>query len=244
MTLRLTASLTTDLRGLLAGEVTAGERAAHGAVTDTGRWTQEQLRGQVRSGFGARSARLANTWRLAIYPTSALTLRPAALVSARAPAIIDAFDRGAVIRPRGGGRYLAVPLEANRRGGLRTSRPRVTPQQMVASRAAFLLPVPGSRNRLWCLRVTQAQRRSNAGRVSDVAIAGNLAQVGARGTTLRGAYLSRGRLTQRLLAQGFVPMFLLLPELRLPKRLDIAAVARAAAARMEGALRTSWSTTA
>lgn len=244
MTIRLTASLTTDLRGLLAGEVAAGERAARGAVTDTGRWTQEQLRGQVRSGFGARSARLANTWRLAVYPTSAPTLRPAALVSSRAPAIIDAFDRGAVIRPRGGGRYLAVPLEANRRGGLRTSRPRVTPQQMVASRAAFLLPLPGSRNRLWCLRVTQVQRRSRAGRVSDVAIAGNLVQVGARGTTLRGASLSRGRLTQRLLAQGFVPMFLLLPELRLPKRLDIAAVARAASARMETTLRSRWSAAA
>jgi len=114
MTLRLTASLTTDLRGLLAGEVAAGERAARGAVTDTGRWTREQLRGQVRSGFGARSARLAITWRLAVYPTSAPTLRPAALVSSRAPAIIDAFDRGTVIRPRGGGRYLAVPLEASR----------------------------------------------------------------------------------------------------------------------------------
>jgi hypothetical protein len=244
MALRITAALTADFRGLLAGEVTAGERAARSAVTDTGRWTQEQLRGQIRSGFGARSARLANTWRLAVYPTSAPTLRPAALVSSRAPAIIDAFDRGAVIRPRGGGRYLAVPLEANRRGGLRTSRPRVTPAQMVASRAAFLLPLPGSRNRLWCLRVTQAQRRSKAGRISDVAIAGNLVQVGARGTAIRGAYLSRGRLTQRLLAQGFVPMFLLLPELRLPKRLDIAAVARAAAARMETTLRSRWSVAA
>jgi hypothetical protein len=39
-------------------------------------------------------------------------------------------------------------------------------------------------------------------------------------------------------------MFLLLPELRLPKRLDIAAVARAAAARMETTLRSRWSVAA
>jgi hypothetical protein len=240
MTLRLTAALTADVRGLLAGEVAAGERAARGAVTDTGRWTQEQLRGQVRSGFGARSARLANTWRLAVYPTSVPTLRPAALVSSRAPAIIDAFDRGAVIRPRGGGRYLAVPLEANRRGGLRTSRPRVTPAQMAASRAAFLLPLPGSRNRLWCLRVTQAQRRSRAGRVSDMAVAGNLVQVGARGTTLRGTYLSRGRLTQRLLAQGFVPMFLLLPKVQLTKRLDVKGAAERGLRRLPGRFVAAW----
>jgi hypothetical protein len=241
MTLGLTAVVTGDLRSLMAAEVAAGQRAARGAVTDTGRWTQEQLRGQVRSAFGARSARLANTWRLGVYPTSAPTLRPAALVSSRAPAIIDAFDRGAVIRPKGAGKFLAVPLDANRRGGLRTSRPRVTPAQMAASRAAFVLAVKGSRNKLWCLRVTQAQRRSAAGRISDIAIAGNLLQVGARGTTLRGAYLSRGKLTQRLLAQGFAPMFLLVPELRLSKRLDIAAVARAASARMETSLRSRWS---
>jgi hypothetical protein len=59
-----------------------------------------------------------------------------------------------------------------------------------------------------------------------------------------GALSAPPPMTLRLLAQGFVPMFPLLPELRLPKRLDIAAVARAAAARMEGTLRSRSSAAA
>ena len=240
--MRLTATrLGSSIADLLQRERDAGARAARSVVTSEGRRAQEALRGQVRAAFGARGTRLANTWRLAVYPrTPRPTLRPAAEVLSRAPLIIDAFDRGAVIRPRGGGRFLAVPLEANRRGGLRTSKPRVTPAQMVASRAAFLLPLPGSQARLWCLRVTTAQRRSRGGRITTQAIGGNLLQVGARGAGFRGGYLSRGRLTERLIAQGFVPMFLLLPELRLAKRLDIAAVARSANDRMVASLRAAW----
>jgi len=244
MGMRLTASrIGPSLATLLEQERAAGARAARATVTTEGRRGQEALRAQVRAAFGAKGARLANTWRLTVYPRSPRpTLRPAAEVLSRVPLIIDAFNRGAVIRPRGGGRYLAVPLEANRRGGLRTSKPRVTPAQMVASRAAFLLPLPlpGSRAWLWCLRVTTAQRRGRGGRVSNLAVAGNLLQVGARGTAFRGTYLTRGRLTERLIAQGFVPMFLLLPELRLAKRLDIAAVARSANDRMVASLRAAW----
>lgn len=240
--MRLTASqIGFSIADLVQRERAAGARAARSVVTTEGRRAQEALRTQVRGAFGAKGTRLANTWRLAVYPTSPRpTLRPAAEVLSRAPLIIDAFDRGALIRPRGGGRFLAVPLEANRRGGRRTSKPRVTPAQMVASRAAFVLPLAGSRNKLWCLRVTTAQSRSRGGRVTTQAIGGNLLQVGARGTAFRGTYLTRGRLTERLIAQGLVPMFLLLPELRLAKRLDIAAVARSADARMMEALRSAW----
>lgn len=226
---------------VLQRERDAGARAARHTVTTEARRAQEAQRAQVRSAFGAKGTRLANTWRLAVYPTNPRpTLRPAAEVLSRAPLIIDAFDRGAVIRPRGGGRFLAVPLEANRRGGLRTSKPRVTPAQMVASRAAFVLSLPGSRNKLWCLRVTTAQRRGRGNRITTQAIGGNLPQVGARGAAFRGGYLSRGRLTARLIAQGLVPMFLLLPELRLAKHLDIAAVASGADARMMSTLRAAW----
>ena len=225
---------------LLERELLAGKRAAREAVDGEGRRAQQELRGQVRAAFGRGGNRLANTWRLQVYPARPVpTLRPAAEVQSRAPVIIDAFDRGVTIRARAG-RYLAVPLEANRRGGLRTSRPRVTPAQMVASRAAFVLPLSGSRAKLWCLRTSVAQRRGRGGRVNNIAVGGNLVQVGARGAAFRGGYLSRGRLTQQLLGQGFVPMFLLLPQLRLRKRLDIGSVARGANARLIASLRGAW----
>ena len=65
-------------------------------------------------------------------------------------------------------------------------------------------------------------------------------QVGARGAAFRGGYLSRGRLTERLIAQDSVPMFLLLSEVRLAKHLDIAAVARSTNDRMVATLRSAW----
>lgn len=225
---------------LLERELLAGKRAAREAVDGEARRAQQELRDQVRAAFGRGGNRLANTWRLQVYPQRPVpTLRPKAQVLSRAPNIIDAFDRGVTIRARGG-RYLAIPLEANRRGGLRTSRPRVTPAQMVASRAAFVLPMGNSRAKLWCLRTSVAQRRGRGGRVTSLAIGGNLVQVGARGSAFQGGYLSRGRLTERLIGQGFVPMFLLLPQVRLNKRLDIARVARGADARLIARMRTAW----
>jgi hypothetical protein len=232
MTLRITAALTTDLRGVLAAEVAAGQRAARNAVADVGRWTQEQLRNQVRNAFGTRSARLANTWRLTVYPTSAPTLRPAALVSSRAPTIMDAFDRGAVIRPKGTGKFLAIPTGFNRQGGRRGAKPRVTPEQMVASQKAFIRPFKSGRGFVWCLPVRQGER---TGRGRAPLIAGGIVAVATARRKGAAAW------QQSLLAQGFVPMFLLLPQVRVSKRLDIAAVARAASARMETTLRSRWS---
>jgi hypothetical protein len=79
-------------------------------------------------------------------------------VFTKVPAIIDAFERGVTIRPKGGRKFLAIPTGFNRQGGRRGAKPRVTPAQMVASGQGFLRPFKSGRGFVWCLPVRQGQR--------------------------------------------------------------------------------------
>jgi len=72
--MRLTATrIGPSLTTLLERERAAGARAARATVTTEGRRAQEALRAQVRTAFGAKGARLANTWRLTVYAPFALS---------------------------------------------------------------------------------------------------------------------------------------------------------------------------
>lgn len=62
--------------------------------------------------------RVERTVRSAVYPRSGTSLSPAGSVFSKAPQILRGFSEGSLIRPRGGGRYLAIPTDdAPRRGG-------------------------------------------------------------------------------------------------------------------------------
>lgn len=84
---------------LLAQKVTA---AAHYA----GLSTQRTLRVETGEALGRG---VANAWRLNMYPANEPSANPAAYIWSKAPNIIDAFDRGAVIRARNR-KWLAIPL--------------------------------------------------------------------------------------------------------------------------------------
>ncbi|HEY7598666.1 MAG TPA: DUF6441 family protein, partial [Candidatus Limnocylindrales bacterium] len=76
-----------------------------------------ELRRPVTSaGLGQR---LANSWRDKHYPNQKLDA--ASLVHTKAPQIIRAFDKGAVIRSRRG-RFLAIPTESAPRKGTDSNR--------------------------------------------------------------------------------------------------------------------------
>jgi hypothetical protein len=63
------------------------------------------------------SSKLATTWRGRAFPKEPRnTLSPAFFVSTRAPAIIFAHETGPAIRPLGGKRYLWIPTENVPRG--------------------------------------------------------------------------------------------------------------------------------
>ncbi|MGG5819648.1 DUF6441 family protein [Falsiroseomonas sp. HW251] len=171
---------------------------------------------------------MANAWRLSLYPppaTAPRTLRPAALVWTNAPKLVDAFDRGVPIVARGG-RYLAFPTPYNAAGGRRGASVRgglrVTPAQMQAARGeAFVLRSSNPSVRLWCLRVRAASgigRRARRLRLF----------VGPNAEILTGRRRGQQRRAREVLAQGFVPMFFLLRQVSLRKRLDVAAVRRRA----------------
>jgi hypothetical protein len=227
---RLVASLGASLTRILEQEVRTGERAVtRGVRTETERLKTE-LRQQVVSAFGARGRGIANAWRARMFPQSGESLGAAGIVWTKVPSIIDAFERGATIRARGG-RYLAIPTGFNAPQGRRGRGLRVTPQQMVASRQAFLRPFRSGRGFVWCLPVRQGER---VGRRRAPLIAGGLAAV-ATGNR-RGA----PRWQADLLRQGFVPMFLLVPQVQLAKRLDVRGAGHRALARLPAVIAREW----
>ena len=215
---------------ILEQEVRAGERAVTRGVRAETERLKTELRQQAVSAFGARGRGIANAWRARIFPTSGESLGAAGIVWTKVPSIVDAFERGATIRARGG-RYLAIPTGFNAPQGRRGRGLRVTPQQMVASRQAFLRPFRSGRGFVWCLPVRQGER---IGRKRAPLIAGGLAAV-ATGNR-RGV----ARWQAELLRQGFVPMFLLAPQVQLAKRLDVRGAGHRALARLPAAIAREW----
>ena len=224
--MRLAAAIG-DLRQALAAEVRAGERAATGAVREGTEALKRELRGQVVAAFGSRGRGIANAWRSQVFPRSGVSLRAAGLVWTKVPNVIDAFERGALIRAKGGRRFLAIPTGFNAARGWRGRGDkglRVTPAQMVASGQGFLRPFRSGRGFVWCLPLRQGEQTGRRRRTR--LIAGGLAEVGTANRKGREAW-ARG-----LLEQGMVPMFLLLPQVQVAKRLDVKGAADRAGARV------------
>jgi hypothetical protein len=227
---RLVASLGASLTRILEQEVRAGERAVTRGVRAETERLKTELRQQAVAAFGARGRGIANAWRARMFPQSGESLGAAGIVWTKVPSIIDAFERGATIRARGG-RYLAIPTGFNAPQGRRGRGMRVTPQQMVASRQAFLRPFRSGRGFVWCLPVRQGER---VGRRRAPLIAGGLAAVAT--ARRRGA----AGWQAELLRQGFVPMFLLVPQVQLANRLDVRGAGHRALARLPAAIAREW----
>ncbi|GIX10373.1 DUF6441 family protein [Elioraea sp.] len=227
------AAVVGSLKRILDEEVRAGERAVTRAIRAETERLKRELREQVVSAFGARGRGLSGAWRSRVFPQSGDSLGAAGIVWTKAPTIIDAFERGAVIRARGA-RYLAVPTGFNAARGRRgrgAQGVRVTPQQMVASGQAFVRPFRSGRGFVWCLPVRQGDR---IGRRRAPLIAGGFAAVAT--ANRRGA----ARWQAELLRQGFVPMFLLLPQVSLARRLNAREAGRRALARLPAAVAAEW----
>lgn len=227
--MRITAKIE-SIRRALEQEKRAGERAVTRAIAAESEALRAQVRAQTAAAFGARSRGLVQAWRREVYPRGRPSLNAAANVFTKAPTIIDAFERGVTIRARGG-RYLAIPTGFNAPQGRRGRGMRVTPQQMVASRQAFLVPFRSGRGFAWCLPVRRGER---VGRKRAPLIAGGLVAVAT------GRRKGAAAWQADLLRQGFVPMFLLLPEVRLAKRLNAVAAWQAAQRRVPGRVVAEW----
>lgn len=170
------------------------------AAAEAGAGLLRSLRGEVVSaGMGQR---LANTWRLKVYPEGGRTsLEPSIVVWTKAPKIIDAFSRGVTIYPTGGRRYIAIPTN-NVPPALRGSRARgqrlMTPEEVEVAFNQDLIIRNGRMGRRLAF-VSVVQGRSSR----------------------RGGYRQA---TARRVAQGrevkLVLMFTLVPSAQLPKKLN------------------------
>lgn len=90
------------------------ERAVTSGMRDAADGLKQDLREDVvAAGLGER---LSRTWRGKIFPEVGESAEAAAYVWSRAPKIVDAFDRGVVIRSASG-LFLAIPTAAAGKSG-------------------------------------------------------------------------------------------------------------------------------
>jgi Family of unknown function (DUF6441) len=198
--MKLTATIIRSVQADMEAELRHVERAVASGTREAGRGLKAELRRQVASaGLGQR---LANSWRDQHYPNQKLDA--ASLVYTKAPQIIRAFDEGVLIRSRRGG-FLAIPTENAPRKG--TDGRRISPSTFPEHRFGPLRFVP---------RPTGPSLL-----VADGLRASFNRQTGA----LRGFRRATDR--ARRSGQGLttVVMFLLVPQVKLSKRLDVARAA-------------------
>jgi Family of unknown function (DUF6441) len=198
--MKLVATLARSLQADMQVELRNIERAVAAGTRDAGRGLRTELRRQVSSaGLGQR---LTNSWRDKHYPNRKLDA--ASLVYTKAPQIIRAFDEGAVVRSRRG-RFLAIPTENAPRKG--TDGRRISPSTFPEHRFGRLRFVP--RQTGPSLLVVDGLGASFSRKTGQ--------SRGFRRATDRARRSGQGLTT--------VVMFLLVPQVKLGKRLDVARAA-------------------
>jgi hypothetical protein len=195
--MKLAATIARSLQADMQSELRAIERAVTSGTRDAGRGLKTELRRQASSaGLGQR---LANSWRDRHYPNRKLDA--ASLVYTKAPQIIRAFDEGAVIRSKRG-RFLAIPTKNAPRKG--TDGKRISPSTFPEHRFGRLRFVPRPSGP--SLLVVDGLRASSSRKTGE----------------LRGFRRATDRARQSGAGLTTVVMFLLVPQVKLPKRLDVA----------------------
>lgn len=192
-----------DLEAWARGVKLAMLQGTRDAVEEVGREGLEELRDEVRdAGLGDR---LPNTWRLEMKPMRGLAYNPAAFIRSTAAEIIDAFTRGVTIRTRSGG-MMAVPIPGGPMDRVRVFKGE-TSVQAAERRLGKLTFVP-VRPGLGML-VSGAIRKTRSGRYVRKKEKDNFSP----------------KYTAENITQA-VPVFWLVPQVRLARRLDWPTIAR------------------
>lgn len=206
-------TLKTDDLAARLGEV---ETEAARSVTAAMRQATEGLKSDLRADVADSrlGQRLANTWRGKTYPEAAISLEAASFVWSRAPNIVDAFDRGVTIKSSRGF-WLAIPTAA---AGVKGINPT----------GAMKRITPGGWERRTGVRLRFVYRR---GRPS-LLVADN-ARLSKKGLARPNVGRTRGGAAfTRVSGRSTVVVFILVPQVTLRKRLDIATAAQHWASRV------------
>lgn len=208
--MKFTVEIDGDLDQMMRREVTAGERAVTGAMRMAGAALKADWRAQI-AGAGL-GGKVANAVRDAVYPKGAPSLNAAALVYSKAPKITAAHDAGPTIRAASGF-WLAIPLPAAGKGARGA---KITPGQWEAKTGR---------------RLTFIYRRGKSALLVDTGTVTRAAP--------RVAFGERQR-ERRGFRNRTVPIFALVPQVKLPKRLDLARDARDWHDRVPGLIVAEW----
>jgi Family of unknown function (DUF6441) len=208
----------------LAKGLGGAEADAARSVTDAMREATTGLKGDLRAdvvdaGLGQR---LANTWRGKTYPEGGTSLEAAAFVWSKAPNIVDAFDRGVTIKSSRGF-WLAIPTSAAGLKGISATgaRQRIT---------------PGGWERRTGMRLRFVYRRGQP----SLLVADN-ARLNKKGLARPNIGRTRACASYtRLRGRSTVVVFILVPQVTLRKRLDIASAAQRWAGRVPGLIENYW----
>ena len=195
--MRLSATIAGSIMADMESEARTISKAVTAGIKEAGRGLKGDLRKQVvAAGLGPR---LARTWRDRTYPRGKPSMRAATLIWSKAPQIIRVFDEGAVIRSKSG-LWLAIPTpQAPKRG---VGGKRINPSNFPEHRYGPLRFV--FRKNGPSLLVVDSVRINKSGRTGRR----------AKG----GAFTKTGRMKQGM---ATVVMFIMVPQVRLKKRLDV-----------------------
>lgn len=211
--MKLVVQVQNDLPNFMRREIEVGARAVTEGVKGAAAQLKAGWRVQVVSaGLGQR---LAKTIRSEVYPKGQPSPNAAALIWSKAPKLIEAHDAGPLIRSQDGF-WLAIPLKAagkGQRGG------KITPGEWEAKTGLRLRFVyHGGRKAL---------------------LVADDARTNKRGMALRKG--GKRRKDGILMGSQTIPVFLLLPQVKLPKRLNLMDVANGAALDLPARIRDAWS---
>jgi hypothetical protein len=210
--MRLTVQLP-DFGKALTGTEQAIETAVTAGIRDATTGLKDALRQDVvAAGLGQR---LSRTWRGRTYPETGASMEAAAFIWSKAPKIVDAFDRGVVIRSKSGF-WLAIPTAAAGPRGISST-----------GRAARI--TPGGWERRTGMRLRFVHRRGR-----PLLLVADNARINTKG---------RAVLNRRKSGQATAVIFLLVPQVSLRKRLDIDSAARNWAGRVPSLIARHWRVT-
>ncbi len=211
--MRFEAAITGNLHKFMAQQQAAAEAAVTAGVAEiTGR-IKDDLRGQVTgAGLGNR---LAKSWQSQLYPKGKKSIDAAGWIFSKAPKLIRAFDEGALIKSKDGF-FLAIPTEAAPKRGVGGKR---------------ISPSNFPEHSLGRLRFVY-----RPGKISLLVVDGLRAGTGKRGGFRKASdtALKSGR------GIATVVMFLLVPQVKLKKRLDYKAVVNRWAPQLPQAILQHW----
>ena len=213
--MRLLAAIQGNLNDLLKAELAAAERAVSAGVREATDGLKTELRRQITgAGLGTR---LANTWRGEAYPKSGQSIGAAGYVWSKAPGLVRLYAEGAIIRSKQG-LFLAIPTPAAGRFG--DGRRKIT---------------PGTWERIHGMRLRFVYRRG----APSLLVADN-ARLAKRGRATANIGRSKGNAFTRLSGRSTVPLFVLVPQVTVRRRLDVEGAAQKWIAALPQLVLRSW----